>query len=1247
MSPTSLELGSKLALDRIFQTPTVEQIQGTTEPEQLERLPARLSKVKIPAWMLQRQPVGQPVTQPTTLQPQVGGRISRIKLPPEFQLKVAPRGITPEEPPAERITPPEEKPPVTEDVGIKLRTKEGMDYGDYVDLPQNWVGKEFRWDRSILGPDEDFERFRGSKGEDLIRIISTKPGIMEKWEQVGEAVIGAVSKPLFTVAGVGVSAGDIALLVALGFGVYEGAKSLPPLLKELKDKALQTGLNLGLDKWITRMSRGIPPQHLKSVQNGLYNFIAKDRIWLQQRATENMLQRMGRGINVTTATNQAVTATINDLEIRFGALVPLATQTGAMAFGGLPAPIISAATWNAMAISERVALVVSKGLPGTVASKSFEALTSSELTAIQKVTVTPVISEVTPPVVLPTPPPQGVVSPYAELAGEVGAPAVTEAPSKIWARLTVPKREQLAKNLGLREQIASKSWTKLSSEDKRAISEGLARVAKVAPPVVRPLVVDKLNQIIKALKPARAITEKLKSAELSKRVAQFSKALEAGTGREAFLSAMKSLKGKLPVGEFALPEDIQLSPTENIEVHEMIKASKFQPLTKLRISNSLDALLNEGKLPTEGEIPLLQEIFGEEFVRSFLDLRSGWAKGFDLFTEVLNMPRAFLTPIDWSLLYRQAAIPMLGEPEVFTAGAFKASLKGTFSEKMAIDMQNAIKANKYWPRLLESRFRLMPLPSEPSLPSWRAEPYVGAPLAEKIPGIGFLIKRSQMAFVSAYNKIGSDMFYRYAAESEGMEYPASWDRAMADMIQTSLGRGSLGSLNRAMPILNMGLFSTRLQAARITFPIKMLLPTEAGGWAPPARRLAIRQAVRAVLTVTALIALVKSAFPDEVEIEIDPRSTDSVWYGKIKIGNTRIDLGAGFGQYLRLITQLIVNERKLTTGEIIEADRLGTMERFIRSKLAPAASFVVDMLAGQTFIGEEMTLETEDVAKQIYNRFSPLFIQDMLDAINRDGIRGGFTATPGFVGVGIVTYPPYGLAKWEESIKDKLGKEFLETNRKQLQTDYAVAEKSWYEYSQLPAGRVRAAYRFDNPEIEASLFFWGEVAQITNPASWNDVNDLVSKYQLPPEVLPIRAPEKPWEAKGKTEEEIFGDLMNMLPKYLSDYVWANQEEWRTKDLNTLIPVIEKLKADDKVLLDRYTRITAGADTAFKIAYRKDHPDIDVALNFWGNVSAIKTAEARDLLRARADEYGIPYDTLPALQRKPSGGRTKIKLSEWP
>ncbi|KKN65898.1 hypothetical protein LCGC14_0477150 [marine sediment metagenome] len=324
----------------------------------------------------------------------------------------------------------------------QLRSEEGISSQEFESLAGMTLQEysvallEGRVER-ISQPGERLEGFETPEGERRVRIedagkglslfekifrfqtgdlpVEALPEPVRTLGKVGKGAIAAAGAPLFTVAGVPVSAGDIVALALLGYGVYAGVRSLIPLFNKVKDKALQTALNTGLDRWIARMSRGIPPQHFKDAQNSLYNVIARDRIWLQQKATENMLRNMGRGINQPQAANQAVQDTIRDFETRFGGLIPRATQTGALAQGGLAAgegPTI-----------QSVVAKIAANQPLTAAERQFYA---SESQAVEQALQAQVPTEVTPeptavpPAVPPTVPPTAV-TPEVPVVSEVGA----------------------------------------------------------------------------------------------------------------------------------------------------------------------------------------------------------------------------------------------------------------------------------------------------------------------------------------------------------------------------------------------------------------------------------------------------------------------------------------------------------------------------------------------------------------------------------------------------------------------------------------------------------------------------------------------------------------------------------------------------------------------------------------------------------------------------------------------------------
>ena len=183
----------------------------------------------------------------------------------------------------------------------------------------------------------------------------------------------------------GLTPADIAGIGLIAYGGYVGVRSLIPITKDVANKTLQKALDTGLDRWIAERSRGVPPQQFKKIQNFLYNTLVQDKAWLQERATNNMLTRMGRGVKEATAARQAVVDTMGEFDTRLPTIIPKGTQTGAMAFGGLPVEQpLTPAIWNAMPVAQRVIRAQTAGLSGQVGSKTFEALTPEEQTALSR-----------------------------------------------------------------------------------------------------------------------------------------------------------------------------------------------------------------------------------------------------------------------------------------------------------------------------------------------------------------------------------------------------------------------------------------------------------------------------------------------------------------------------------------------------------------------------------------------------------------------------------------------------------------------------------------------------------------------------------------------------------------------------------------------------------------------------------------------------------------------------------------------
>src|SRR5690606_11420066 len=223
---------------------------------------------------------------------------------------------------------------------------------------------------------------------------------------------------------------------------------------------------------------------------------------------------------------------------------------------------------------------------------------------------------------------------------------------------------------------------------------------------------------------------------------------------------------------------------------------------------------------------------------------------------------------------------------------------------------------------------------------------------------------------------------------------------LASFINNATGRGKLGKYGeRVSPLLNGVFFSPRNFAAKLT----LLNPAYYAKLEKPVRIEAMKDMLTLVGAGTTVLSLA-SMIPG-VKVETDPRSSD---FGKIRVGNTRIDIWGGFQQPVRFFAQFMTGEYKSTrTGQVRELSnkkfpfetRWDLFARFFQQKFSPQASFVADQLRGEDLIGRELTL-TDEVKQNLI----PLYMQDMIEASEELGLGSVALGAPAIFGVGVQNY---------------------------------------------------------------------------------------------------------------------------------------------------------------------------------------------------------------------------------------------------
>ena len=218
-------------------------------------------------------------------------------------------------------------------------------------------------------------------------------------------------------------------------------------------------------------------------------------------------------------------------------------------------------------------------------------------------------------------------------------------------------------------------------------------------------------------------------------------------------------------------------------------------------------------------------------------------------------------------------------------------------------------------------------------------------------------------------------------------------KALASFINASTGRSKLPTefvAGKIGPFLNALFFSPRLIWSRLSLPTKLFSPHRL------VRQEATRAAVSLMATGSGLLGLY--ALATRQVPELDPRHAD---WGKMKFGDTRVDIWGGYLQYARFISRLLTGSTKTSLGDVRPMNRAEVLRQFLLSKEAPGPGLINDLISGETREGKPVTFGGE-----VVNQFLPLIIADFVEAAHANGVIPGavFSSMAG-VGIGVQTYP--------------------------------------------------------------------------------------------------------------------------------------------------------------------------------------------------------------------------------------------------
>lgn len=405
------------------------------------------------------------------------------------------------------------------------------------------------------------------------------------------------------------------------------------------------------------------------------------------------------------------------------------------------------------------------------------------------------------------------------------------------------------------------------------------------------------------------------------------------------------------------------------------------------------------------------------------------------FASILNLPKALKAAIDLSAPLRQGIVPLLTQSPVKSSKQVWEMMKFFANPKSYEAFMDELRSSEYYPLLKESGLFI----AEQNGKLNAMEEMLANNLGNKIPILGStyklksgkkilpgldLYKRSEYAYSGFLNNLRVQTFLEGVGALKEMGYTLDANKdefkSWASYVNNATGRGTMNA-NAAMT-LGTVFFSPRLIAARMNIAMN---PFYYSKLSPAARKMAMKKTgafFAMAATITGLAALwYNNDDDDNTSVELDPRSSD---FGKIKIGNSRVDFLGGFLPYFRSASQFAMGQKKsLTSGQIEELNqKYGSTTRgsiamdFFANKLAPTTRLGYDWMF-KTESEKQRDLLEKEQDNSIWNDLGypvwaqdltvPIWTQDIKKLNEEHGIGTGLFLTGlNLYGAGVQNFEP-------------------------------------------------------------------------------------------------------------------------------------------------------------------------------------------------------------------------------------------------
>ena len=403
--------------------------------------------------------------------------------------------------------------------------------------------------------------------------------------------------------------------------------------------------------------------------------------------------------------------------------------------------------------------------------------------------------------------------------------------------------------------------------------------------------------------------------------------------------------------------------------------------------------------------------------------------------EAINTARTLKATADMSAKLRQGLVPtisLLRSGQFRTvARTYKKSFKSFFDKYTAEQIDNAIKSAPNHYLREKAGLQLMEVGGRVA----RGEEMFMSSVAEKVPLYGKVVKASEQHMVTHLNMLRTAMFDHFLEKFPNATHAEL--KAWADFVNKASGRGNLGKFAGAANTLSLAFFAPRFAISRVQTPLALFKRGIS-------RRVRKEIAKDMVATASVGATALTLAHLAGAEVGTDPRNAD---WGKIKIGNSRVDIWGGMQQPMRVVARigLGVTDKwgwtgKELTGWQKDVDPTELAARFSQYKFSPLATIPLELYKGKTIVGEDVTPSETAVKAMI-----PMVYEDMRDAWRLEGLgHAAWVGGLAFFGVGASTYSR--KESTENSIRKLLEdarKATSRAERKKKETSAKAAQTRW------------------------------------------------------------------------------------------------------------------------------------------------------------------------------------------------------------